>query len=117
MQIDNGPAFDLFAAPKGDSVVMISTDGNYVAGIDQRVANESIAITLRLICFALVLPMLVPMPGAWSCTDFYIFERGAFPRVGVQRELVEMAPYSCRGPSVQRKDPPMTRYVAGRGLL
>jgi hypothetical protein len=41
-QIDNGPAFNLFAAPKGESVVMISTEppGNYVSGIDQRVANK-----------------------------------------------------------------------------
>ena len=42
VQIDNGPAFNLYAAPKGDSVVMISTEppGNYVSGIDLRVANK-----------------------------------------------------------------------------
>lgn len=42
VQIDNGPAFDLFVAPKGDTVVMISTEppGNYVSGIDQRVSNK-----------------------------------------------------------------------------
>lgn len=42
VQIDNGPAFNLFAAPKGDAVVMISTEppGNYVSNIDQRVANK-----------------------------------------------------------------------------
>ena len=42
VQIDNGPAFDLFVAPKGDTVVMISTEppGNDVSGIDQRVSNK-----------------------------------------------------------------------------
>lgn len=42
VQIDNGPAFNLYADPKGNSVVMISTapSGNYVSGIDQRVANK-----------------------------------------------------------------------------
>jgi hypothetical protein len=42
VQIDNGPAFNLYADPRGDSVVMISTEppGNYVSGIDQRVANK-----------------------------------------------------------------------------
>lgn len=42
VQIDNGPAFNLFADPKGNAVVMISTEppGNYVSGIDQRVANK-----------------------------------------------------------------------------
>lgn len=42
VQIDNGPAFNLFIDPKGDTVVMISTEpsGNYVSGIDQRVANK-----------------------------------------------------------------------------
>lgn len=42
VQIDNGPAFDLFLDPKGDMVVMISTEpsGNYVSGIDQRVSNK-----------------------------------------------------------------------------
>lgn len=42
VQIDNGPAFNLFIDPKGDTVVMISTEppGNYVSGIDQRVSTK-----------------------------------------------------------------------------
>ncbi|MEZ4617362.1 MAG: hypothetical protein R2867_17890 [Caldilineaceae bacterium] len=44
VQVENGPApaFNLFVDPKGDSFVMISTEpaGNYVSGIDQRVANK-----------------------------------------------------------------------------
>ncbi len=42
VQIDNGPAFNLFVDPKGDSFVMISTEpsGNYVSGIDLRIANK-----------------------------------------------------------------------------
>ena len=42
VQIDNGPAFDLFIAPNGDTVVLISTapPGNYVSGIDQRVSTK-----------------------------------------------------------------------------
>ena len=42
VQIDNGPAFNLFADPKGDAVAMISTEppGNYVSGIDRRIANK-----------------------------------------------------------------------------
>ena len=41
-QVDDGPAFNLFIDPKGDTVVVIATEpaGNYAAGIDQRVANQ-----------------------------------------------------------------------------
>lgn len=44
VQVENGPApaFNLALDPKGDSFVIISTEppGNYVSGIDQRVANK-----------------------------------------------------------------------------
>lgn len=41
-QVDDGPAFNLFIDPKGDTVAIISTEppGNYAAGIDPRVANK-----------------------------------------------------------------------------
>ena len=40
--IDNGPSFDLFIAPKGEIIAVISTapPGNYVSGIAQRVSSK-----------------------------------------------------------------------------
>lgn len=40
--IDNGPSFDLFIAPKGESIAVIATGGpgNYPARIDQRVSSK-----------------------------------------------------------------------------
>ena len=40
--IDNGPAFDLFIAPMGESIAVIATGGpgNYVSSIQQRVSPK-----------------------------------------------------------------------------
>jgi hypothetical protein len=39
VQVPNGPSFDLFIAPTGDSIATIATapEGNYVSSIDERV--------------------------------------------------------------------------------
>jgi hypothetical protein len=40
--VPNGPSFDLYIGPKGDSIAFISTapPGNYVSGIDPRVSSK-----------------------------------------------------------------------------